>query len=707
MPTSPHTLDATEQGDALLRHEWLLTNGTGAYSAGTALGVNTRRYHGLLIAATQPPVGRVVLLNQCFEQLVLHAEDAAGQPAEQVIELSSLIFPSDQGEVIVPDGRQRLTRFEKGRSVRWTYAWGPLVVTRELCLHWQQQAATLRYTVAGLHELPAGACERAVLRISPMLTLRDFHATLRKDHAGPIDVQQRVGPRGPAVTVSRHGLAASLGCSAGTFRHDFRGWWYNIHYPIDRRRGQDDCEDHFIPGRFDVPLDAAGANQITLTVALGEQCVAPVMDTKAREKHLRPIIKRLKTQGLEEAPGSTLAQAADDFVVQRTVIGQRLSTILAGYPWFADWGRDTFIALPGLLLTTGRYDEARATLRAFAEAIGTGEHEGLLPNRFDDYNGDAAHYNTVDASLWFVHAALAYLDASGDKASWKQWLAPACLRIVEAYANGTGFGIHMDDDGLIVAGDWNTQLTWMDAAAVPPGSDQLHVFTPRQGKAVEINALWYHALVGLSEVLPKKQKDAAEVCATRAAKAKRAFSKVFWNEDAGCLFDHVYVTEGGDTVRDASIRPNQCLAVSLPHSPLAKAKQKRVMDVVTAKLLTPAGLRTLPEDDADYHPWYAGIQYERDAAYHRGTIWPWLIGPYAEGVLRAGNFSAKAKQEAHEALLPLVEFLQTRGLGQLYEIHQAQPVDGQHPPRGCFAQAWSVAEVLRVWALLHREEKAR
>lgn len=725
MPTFTHTLDATALGDTLLRNEWLLTNGSGAFSAGTALGVNTRRYHGLLIAATAPPVGRVALLNQCFEQLALHAKDAAGQPAEQVIELSSLMFPSDAGEVIVPDGKQRLVRFEKGRHIRWTYDWGPVVVTRELFLHWRQQAATLRYTVEGLDKLPGAACESAVLRISPMLTLRDFHATLRKDQAGHFDVQQKAGAHGPAVSVSRQGITASLCCSAGAFRDGSgpggRGWWYNVHYPIDRRRGQDDCEDHFVPGRFEVPLKVSGANTITLTVALGTPCVAPVTDTKARDKHLRPILKTLKAQGLNapavrgvgshgrEAvgihgdPASIFAQAADDFVVARRVKGQSLSTILAGYPWFADWGRDTFIALPGLLLTTGRFEEARATLRAFAEAIGSGEHEGLLPNRFDDYDGDAAHYNTVDASLWFVHAALAYLDASGDKASWKEWLAPACLRIIEAYAKGTGFGIHMEDDGLIAAGDWNTQLTWMDAAAVPPGSDQLHVFTPRQGKAVEINALWYHALMGLSEALPRKHKDTADVCAKRAAKVKRSFTRLFWNDEAGCLFDHVYVTPGGGVVRDASIRPNQCLAVSLPHSPLARAKQQRVMAVVTDKLLTPAGLRTLPKDDAEYHPWYAGIQYERDAAYHRGTIWPWLIGPYAEGVLRAGNFSAKAKHSAREALAPLIDFLQARGLGQLYEVHQAQAIDGHHPPRGCFAQAWSVAEVLRVWALLHRE----
>jgi len=724
----PHTLDANALGDAMLRHEWLLTNGTGAFGAGTALGVNTRRYHGLLIASTAPPVGRVALLNQCFEQLLLHAKDDAGQSVEQVIELSSLIFPSEGGEVIVPDGRRRLARFEKGLSVRWTYGWGPIVITRELFLHWRAQAATLCYRVEGLHELPAGACDAAELRISPMLTLRDFHATVRKDHAGHIDVQPKAGAHGPAVSVSRHGLTASLCCSAGTFRNDAaaggRGWWYNVHYPIDRRRGQDDCEDHFIPGRFVVPLDATGANTITLTVALGEASVAPVTDTGARQKHLQPIVTKLEQQKLNahtlprvgfhgrEAVGvrgdlaSIFAQAADDFVVQRTIKGQRLSTILAGYPWFADWGRDTFIALPGLLLTTGRFDEARATLRVFAEAIGAGEHEGLLPNRFDDYDGDAAHYNTVDASLWFVHAALAYLDATGDQASWKDWLAPACLRIVEAYANGTGFGIHMDDDGLIAAGGPDTQLTWMDAAAVPPGSDQLHVFTPRPGKAVEINALWHHALRGLGDALPKNKKDDAQRCAQRAAKVKRSFGKVFWNQDAGCLFDHVYVTEAGEVVRDASVRPNQCLAVSLPHSPLAKAKQKQVMAVVTDKLLTPVGLRTLPEDDADFHPCYAGNQYERDTAYHRGTIWPWLIGPYAEGVLRSGGFSAKARQAAHDALSPLVEFLQTRGLGQLYEIHQARPIDGQHPPRGCFAQAWSVAEALRVWAMLHREPSA-
>lgn len=726
-PRYTHTCDASAQGAALLRHEWLLTNGSGAFSAGTALGVNTRRYHGLLIAATTPPVGRLALVNQCFEQLALHARmtggvgepggstsdasgDAAGGAAggvEQVIELSTMIFPGDDGaQLLIPDGHEHLAAFKKGLSVRWEYRWGPVAVARELFLHWREQAATLAYTVTGLEQLPADACRDAVLRISPMLALRDFHAMLKTDHAGPVDVFEHdaaVTP-GPTITVRRAGIAATLRCSAGTFIPN-ADWWYNLHYPIDRRRGQDDCEDHFVPGRFEVPLDATSDNRITLTLALGDQPAAPRPDTKARARHLKPIIERLhahapNAHALPAAGPSTLAQSSDDFVVQRTVRGKTLSTILAGYPWFADWGRDTFIALPGILLSTGRFDEARATLRAFAEAIGTGEHEGLVPNRFDDYDDSAAHYNTVDASLWFIHAAMAYAEQSGDDDAWAEWLAPACVRIAEAYAHGTAFGIRMDDDGLITAGDRRTQLTWMDAAAAPPGSSDLHIFTARHGKAVEINALWFNALQGLSETLPDALAATAGRFGNLANKTKRSFNKVFWNDDAGCLFDHVYVDEQGHTVRDASVRPNQCFAVSLPRSPLSKARQQSVMRVVTDKLLTPMGLRTLAADDPAFHPWYAGNQYERDAAYHQGTIWPWLIGPYAEGLLRAGGFSDQAKRDAAGAIEPLLSFMAGRGLGQLYEIHQAQPVDGQHPPRGCFAQAWSVAEVLRIHAML-------
>jgi len=267
----------------------------------------------------------------------------------------------------------------------------------------------------------------------------------------------------------------------------------------------------------------------------------------------------------------------------------------------------------------------------------------------------------------------------------------------------------MTDDGLIAAGSWNTQLTWMDAAAVPPGSNELHVFTPRPGKCVEINALWFNAVTGLAEHLPQAHADDAKRFADIAKRVKRSFTRRFWNPDAGCLFDHVFIGHDGNTHKDASVRPNQCLAVSLPRSPLAKAKQQSVMRIVGQKLLTPAGLRTLPEDHPAFHPFYSGGQYDRDQAYHQGTIWPWLIGPYAEGVLRAGGFTKKARQEAAAAIAPLLAFMQDRGVGQLYEIHQAAPPQGQstdtppeqrHPPRGCFAQAWSVAEVLRVLSLI-------
>jgi len=393
---------------------------------------------------------------------------------------------------------------------------------------------------------------------------------------------------------------------------------------------------------------------------------------------------------LSVAPGAlhrALAIASDDFVVDRTVKGRSLSTILAGYPWFADWGRDTFIALPGLLIETGRFEEARGTLQVFAESI----KDGLVPNRFDDYDDNAAHYNTVDASLWFVHAALRYVEVSGDRDSWNGWLSAACLNIMDSYIKGTGFDIRMAGDGLITAGNRSTQLTWMDAATGGV------VFTPRHGKAVEINALWYAALTGLSTALKTDNKRIADHYDKLAARVKRSFAKTFWNEQLGCLADCVWTDEQGVDHRDDSIRPNQIFAVSLPDSPIPQTLQKQVLAAVKEKLLTPKGLRTLPQNHSAYHGRYTGNQFIRDEAYHQGTVWAWLIGPYVEGVLRAGRFSDAAKREAMDALKPLLDEMMNEGLGQLHEIYEAE---SPHRAVGAVAQAWSVSEVLRVWRMI-------
>ena len=683
--------------EVLIDREWLLTNGTGAYAMGTVAGVNTRRYHGLLVAATRPPVGRVMALNQMFERLTF-------APArKRPLEWTTCTFRDPEGgRSFAPAGIEMLDSFHKGLSVAWSHRHEDIDFTRELFLHWKQQAVTLRYTIRGL-------MQDATLSLHPMLTMRDFHGLLHQSETDDFEVEPAAG----RITIRRGGTAVTLGCDTAQF-NGTADWWYDIYYPVESARGQEDHEDYFMPGRFEVALEP-GRDQhvVTVTAALGDQPADPCPDTNARIEHLAPILahapaptpgrRKSRARGRQaerRRAGSIerddrikkiLAMAADDFVVDRRLGGEKLSTILAGYPWFADWGRDTFIALPGLLLATGRVEAASETLRVFAGAI----RDGLVPNRFDDYDESTAHYNTVDASLWFIRATLEYVSQSGDRDAWDNCLGSAVGKVLEAYINGTRFGIKMAGDGLIAAGSDRTQLTWMDAAR--DGT----VFTPRFGKAVEINALWYHALLGTAELIAPKDAATADHYIRLAGRIRRAFTKTLWDEQAGHLRDHVRIDDEGNEQGDLSFRPNQIFALCLPHSPLPRTKQKRALAAIRERLLTPFGLRTLPLDDPMYHGHYRGSPYDRDKAYHQGTVWPWLIGPYAEAVLRVGRFGPKSLRDARAAIDPLLTFLAERGLGQLHEIHDADP---PHHPAGCIAQAWSVAEVLRVLQLIKSAE---
>jgi predicted glycogen debranching enzyme len=370
-------------------------------------------------------------------------------------------------------------------------------------------------------------------------------------------------------------------------------------------------------------------------------------------------------------------------------------TILAGYPWFADWGRDAMISLPGLLLTTGRYADARRVLAGFARHA----RDGIIPNCFDDKGGGGegggALYNPVDASLWFVHAACASLSASGDREGFRGRIRDACLDVIDAYKHGTT-NIRMDDDALIAAGDETTQLTWMDAKR-----DGV-TFTPRHGKAVEINALWHHDLLALADAIEPDDAARADELRLLAGRVAESFRRVFWNEDKQCCFDAV----SPDGTCSGEIRPNQIFAVSLEHSPLDDEQQRGVVEAVRRCLLTRHGLRTLDPAEPGYHGRYEGSMFERDAAYHNGTVWPWLIGPYVEAVLRVGRFSVPAIEHAREALAPLIAYLQEgRCPGQLPEVFDGDDTP-EHPqrPDGCPAQAWSVAEVLRAYAMVAGHE---
>ena len=665
-----HDLDLprTDEPD---ERRWLLTNGSGGYAMGTVGAVNTHRYHGLLVAASRPPVGRVMALNQMLERLWMSGADTS-------FEFTTCLFRGHGSDLVhAPEGHRMLAHFQKGLSVAWTYRHGAITFVRELILHWKQQSATLRYTISGIPD-------RAVLQLHPMMTLRDFHGVLRSENAPQfeVEVQHQV------VTVHHHMADVTIACHPGRFVEEI-DWWYDFYYPIDDERGQECREDCFLPGRFEVPLSGCGEQTIELTVGLGKQMVEPAASADDRAQHLAPLAEH--TPGTDGRIKNILSIAADDFVVDRYLKDERFSTILAGYPWFADWGRDTFIAFPGLLMTTGRFDEARATLRVFARTI----RGGLVPNRFDDYQDNIAHYNTIDASMWFVRAAVAYVRGSGDFDSWQEWLGRSVMDVIESYCQGTDNGIAMESDGLITAGTPQTQLTWMDAAC------NGRVFTPRYGKAVEINALWHHGLRETSELMANTDALIAGRYRELADRVQAAFVNVFWDERAGHLCDHVWTDEHAQEHTDSSFRPNQIFAVALEHCPLTRAMQEKVIQAVGKRLLTPYGLKTLPDDDPHFHGRFAGPAEHRDEAYHQGTVWPWLIGPYAEAILRVGEFTSESRAKARAVLEPLIHFMQKVSIGQLHEVHEAVP---PYRPVGCMAQAWSVAEVIRVLGLIERRD---
>jgi len=505
-------------------------------------------------------------------------------------------------------------------------------------------------------------------------------------------------------------------------------WWFNFVYRNDRERGQNFIEDLWTPGFFKCRIEAPTEIVLWATLSDGKSQMArvpsreewrlgsPISDPSAPLRAcpelvegtgLRQTISDLRrhqstvitTAKAKDERFRLLCLAADQFIVTRdpasvtlrrtpnsgATSDERRVTVLAGFPWFADWGRDAFITLPGLLLSTSRFDEAKSVLTTFAQAA----DEGMIPNRFDD-RSNTAYFNSVDASLWFINAAFQYLSATDDSKTFTQELLPVIRWIIDSYQKGTRFGIHADTDGLITAGDNDTQLTWMDAKY-----DGV-AFTPRCGKAVEVNALWYNALCLITQFYVERNKDIAEHFRCMAQIVAGSFCEIFWNEALGYLNDCIL----SDGSVDTSLRPNQIFAISLPFSPpLSLSQQKSIVDIVQKELLTPYGLRTLNVQHSDYKGTYIGPQQARDEAYHQGTVWPYLIGPFVEAYLKVNEFSRKSKKQAAEFIEPLMKHLtEDSCLGQIGEIFDG---DNPHKPRGCIAQAWSVAELFRAYQLIN------
>lgn len=678
------SIDPRRPGPSPVRREWVLANALGGYAMGTVMGVPTRRYHGLLVAAMAPPVLRMLTLAAIDDTVIL---DPTGRATAH--RLTRFHFASAPDR---PCQHPSLVKFEKEDRVRWTFELpspdGPVTVRKTVELADGRNAVNIRY------ELPEGVDARLELR--PLIALRDFHSLIN-GYEHPIVDRELPGLSGsPGVLVARQDLGVHITARGAEEFQLQPDTWRSIELLVERERGLDDREDWHCPGVF--VAQGPGTVELTATTdASGREGWEGARD--ARRRRRRGMIDAALA-GVHHA-GDTrartriaqLAAAADAFIVRRTGSGPGKTTIIAGYPWFADWGRDTMICLPGLLMTTGRHEEAFDVLRTFA----TAQRRGLIPNRFDDHAGPA-HYNTVDASLWFVHACCQWLAVTGDRVRFAEQLRPACERVVRAYLDGTDYNICVDPgDGLVAAGSPDTQLTWMDAKR-----DGV-VFTPRHGKPVEINALWVHALRSLALAAGQDDAKLTNQLREHAERAAASFRVEFLEGPGGGLTDCLTPqpqARGLQWDRSTEIRPNQIFAASLEHAPLTQPERRAVVGVVREHLLTPVGLRTLAPADPGYEPVYNGPLFRRDRAYHNGTAWPWLLGPFCEALLRSERFSADSRTEAVDRLLTLADSVDGLSIGQIPEIADAEPNrSGRHRFDGCPAQAWSIAETLRVLTL--------
>ncbi len=649
--------DVLQNWDESSRREWLVTNGIGGYASSTLSGANTRRYHGLLVPAFSPPLGRAVLLSKLEEEV--RVED-------QLYQLSANKYPS----VVQPQGFRHLSYYGSRPVPCFTYIFHEetVVLEKRVWMAHGKNTVYLQYTLVK-------APEPVKFGVVPLLAYKDYHSEQHRwDGFLGVTTAEGEGRVQFLAYPTAHPLHMAMPPPFAFSEHS--GWFFNFEHPREQERGLDCTEDLFCPGRFDGLLSPGQTVTFIATVE-SEPPVEADAALKGEEARQQKLLARADV-GRADKAHETLVLAADQFVVEKSERVPR-ATILAGYPWFADWGRDTMIALPGLCLATGRFDIARNILSSFAGAV----HDGLLPNRFSD-NGGGAEYNTVDASLWFFHAVHAYAEASGDWRFAQTEMLPVLQKMLTAHIDGTDYHIGVDSaDGLLHAGEPGVQLTWMDAKVGD------WVVTPRSGKPVEINALWHNALCVTATLAERAgQGECAADCRSRAELAKTSFGKVFWNSDANSLFDVI----GDDGHPDASLRPNQIFAVSLPFPVIEGEKAKLVVDAVAKHLLTPFGLRTLAPSSPEYRLRYGpGDPTFRDGAYHQGTVWPWLLGAFADAHLQVHGDKAKTR-----ALLSslLNDGLTEYGVGTLAEIFDG---DAPYAPNGCPAQAWSVAEILRVY----------
>ena len=650
--------DICSDPELSLSREWLETNGLGGFSSSTIIGLNTRRYHALLVVATKPPVGRLVMLSKLEETLILNGRR---------YEFSANQYPG----TIHPQGYKYQTGFRLDPFPVFTYEIEGTVIEKSVFMLQGENTTVVQYQIQGKNnDQDAGNCTlptaHCSLELRPLVAFRDYHS-LRHEN-GSINARVETD-KGLASVKPDNDLPALY------FAHDAEAieassfWYRNFEYRQEQARGFEFTEDLFNP--FVMKFDLQSRALVNIIASTERRDAREAGDySKAEIERRRKIVE---SAPVKDELTTALVAAADQYIVAR---GQQ-KTVIAGYPWFSDWGRDTMIALPGLTLATARFDVARSILLEFARHV----DRGMLPNRFPDA-GEIPEYNTVDATLWFFEAVRSLLRYTDDYEFVRANLYDVLTDIIAWHVRGTRYGIQVDTDGLLSAGEAGVQLTWMDAKVGD------WVVTPRQGKPVEIQALWYNALK-LMEELAKRFSDApnSALYGEMAERARESFNALFWNEEAGSLYDVV----DGD-VRDASIRPNQVFAASLSDSMLSRERMLRMLETVERELLTPFGLRSLSPRDSSYRPRYEGDSLSRDGAYHQGTVWAWLIGPFINAYTRAHDGSPEARERARGWLSPFQKHLTEAGLGHISEIFDG---DAPHTPNGCIAQAWSVAEVLR------------
>ncbi|WP_432812211.1 amylo-alpha-1,6-glucosidase [Pantanalinema sp. GBBB05] len=635
--------------------EWLVTNGIGGYASGTIAGSLTRCYHGLLVAALNPPLGRTLLVSK-LDDTVIYGD-----------RFYSLCTNRWAGNVISPHGYRQIERFTLEGSIPvWRYACGDALLEKRI---WMQPGANTTY----VHYHLLRASQPLTLNLEALVNYRDYHSRTRGQgwRMTVVPIEQGVCiaafPEATQITILSDRAEV-------TPTHD---WYYGFDLAAERERGLSDQDDNLHTATFQATLQPG--ESLTIVASSEAKVTADgEVALKNRRIYEQKLLGLWRTSRPFESRDPEFAHrlvlAADQFIVQRpTPEEPNGKTIIAGYHWFSDWGRDTMISLPGLTLSTGRPEIARSILSTFAQYV----DQGMIPNRFPDA-GEQPEYNTVDATLWYFEAVRSYYAVTEDDDLIRE-LFPVLAEIVDWHCRGTRYNIHLDPaDGLLYAGEQGVQLTWMDAKIGD------WVVTPRIGKPVEINALWYNALRTAAHLARRIGKPHQEYEAI-ADRAQARFSR-FWNAELGYCYDVLDSPDGDDT----SLRPNQIFAVSLTESPLNQPQQKGVVDACSRSLLTSHGLRSRAPHDPLYQGHYGGDPVQRDAAYHQGTVWGWLLGPFALAHLRVYNQPAKAR----EFLEPMINHLNAAGIGTLSEIF-----DGDAPmtPKGCIAQAWTIAEVLRAW----------